>query len=403
MAERGTPRGNGMRARKPRILFLPMEGRGLGHLSRSCKLARSLQSTASCLIGTGVRYAGNLVPEQCEYVRIPGLDGLFESRATERGKVPFVDLTPEQSVDFRRQLLCTLERMFRPDLIVTDILPAGDYSELADMLARSHAKKFILLRSILGIESIGAIRRFSLEALTQFYDALVIASDPRTAQVDEDLQFTDRERSQSHYIGYVSTPVSQKEIEGARYRRGLKPGDSWIVCSAGSGFYNTRNFDDWMSLTKDFTGVHFDLVLGPSYMGNIPSGTPSIFFEGRVRVTTEQPDLRIAHAAADVVLSHGGYNTLTETMEGGAPLVVDVRHDPLLERRRHALQLQPYYPIFVAQSPSELKLGLNEALNGRVNRRPVRATKSLKFDGCDEFGQLVSEHLGLCVPNAATN
>lgn len=370
-----------------------MEGRGLGHLSRSCKLARSLQDFASCMIGTGIRYAGNLVPEKCEYVRIPGLDGLIESRAAERGKIPFVDIPERDALRFRRGFLETLEKAFNPDLIVTDLLPAGNFDELAGILASSPAQKFILFRSVVGNEGTEAIHKFGLDKLASSYDGFLIASDARTSHVEEDLQLKNGLAAKSHYIGYVSLPVSRGEIESVRLQRGLRENDRWVVCSAGSGFHSAPEFGDWLHLAEEFRDVHFDIVLGPSYWGCAPSANPSVFFDGRVRLLTEHPDLRLFHAAADVVISHGGYNALTETMEGGAPLIVDVRNDPHQERVRHARELQRYYPITITESPEQLRTSLCVALSNSSPRRPVRNGSALDFNGCDEFRRLISERL----------
>ena len=56
--------------RRRRVLFLTMDGpRGLGHLTRAARLARSIQELAACVLATGLRDTYDLVPEHCEYVR----------------------------------------------------------------------------------------------------------------------------------------------------------------------------------------------------------------------------------------------------------------------------------------------------------------------------------------------
>jgi len=240
-----------------------------------------------------------------------------------------------------------------------------------------------------------------LEALGQIYDAFLIASDSRTASVGEDLQFSDLERSKCRYIGYVSIPVSRAEIENTRLHRGLKPGDRWVVCSAGAGLHARDLIQDCLDLAKEFAGIHFDIVSGPSCLPLTHWTPPSIFFDGRVRVSSERADLRGSHAAADAVICHGGYNTLTETMEGGAALIVDVRHDPHGERVKHARRLQSHYPISIVDNAVDLKLNLRAAVTGNTERRPVRDKTTLQFDGCGEFKRMVSETLEISIPEMA--
>jgi hypothetical protein len=115
------------------------------------------------------------------------------------------------------------------------------------------------------------------------------------------MRFTDRERSASHYIGYVSTPISRAEIEAVRGLRGLRPGERWVVCSAGSGFYNRQVIDDCLGLSREFSTARFDLVAGPS--GSPPERPDeALFGDERMQMAADRPDLRMVLAAADIVI-----------------------------------------------------------------------------------------------------
>jgi len=259
------------------------------------------------------------------------------------------------------------------------------------MLTRSRARKIIVFRPVVGDKIEEAVRGdLGLEALGRLYDAFLIASDRRTAALDDAMRFTDREKSLSHYIGYVSTPISHAEIEAVRRLRGLQPGERWVVCSAGSGFYNRQLIDDCLGLSREFSAARFDLVVGPS--GSPPKRPDeALLHDERIQMVVDRPDLRMILGAADIVICHGGYNTLTETMEGGAALIVDTRGDVYRERAGHAMRLQRYYPIAIAEDTGGLARHLRAALAGGLERRSIRDTAALDFEGCREFARLVSE------------
>lgn len=377
--------------RTPRVLFLPIDGRGLGHLSRMCKLAHGLRGQAACAIATGLPYGAHLVPAGAEYVQVPGMEELREFRAAKPGRWGDIDERARKVLASRSEFFLTLERDFAPDLIVTDNYPTGWNGELTDMLTQSRARKLIVLRPVVGDRVVDAMRdALGPEALGRLYDAVLIAGDRRTAVLDELMRFTGGDGSATHYIGYVSIPVSQAEIMAARQRRGVGPGERWVVCSAGSGFYNRHLIADCLGLSREFGSARFDLVVGPS--GSPPEPPDDALLRGtRIQMVAHRPDLRLALAAADIVISHGGYNTLTEAMEGGASLIVDVRGDVFRERARHATRLQRYYPIAIAEDAGGLARHLRRALAARLERRSIRGTAALDFDGCREFGRLVLE------------
>jgi predicted glycosyltransferase len=344
------------------------------------------------MVATSPDYARRLIPKGCKYVRIPPCPRLLDFRTAEDRRQALAGHGAPAGLAPRRELYLALERTFVPDVIVVDGLPRGWYGELAELLERSQALKVNVLRPVLGAGAMQvAVADLGLEALGRLYDAFLIAGDRRTTVCDQELGFTQRETSKCRYLGYVSLPVSRAGIAGTRRRRGVEPGDRWVVCSAGSGFYAREMTERCLALTRDFPRAHFDIVSGPK--GLVPSQArqASLRADGRVRVAAARSDVRALHAAADVVICHGGYNTLTEAMEGGATLVVDTREDRTGERTRHVEQLRPHYAIASARDSAGIDGLLGDALSGAHPRRSVRDTAALDFDGCREFARLVSD------------
>jgi predicted glycosyltransferase len=382
-----------------RVLFLPADGRGLGHVSRAGKLAEAIRGHAVCLVATGRRDSCRLIPAGVEHALVPGLDAVLPFRIPAAGAPPPGGAPPRQVLALRREFLRDLHARFDPDVIVTDQWPAGLFDELHDILATSRARKLVVFRPLLGDDGARAVDELGAGELGRLYDAILIASDPRTARVEEDVGFGDHERSRCQHIGYVSLPVPADRIEETRRRRGLAPGDRWIVCSVGSGFYHRDLIADCLELSRQLPDIHFDLVSGPGSPGQAVAARSRPGIDGRATLAREVTDLRAMHAAADIVICHGGYNTLTEAMEGGAALIVDTRGDAHRERARHVGRLQPYYPIACGEGPADLARHVRVALSGAPERRSIRARRALDFDGCAAFARLVQA----CPPRASAS
>ena len=370
-----------MTLRPPRVLFVPGAGFGLGHLSRVSKLARALGQRATCMIATGMTDVCGLVPEHCEQVRVPRLNEMLAARTMNR--------LPDQDVRAEREAFFTdLERTFAPDVVVVDVMPVGLHGELLATLMQSSARKIFVMRPDVGtLVARVSIAAVGLSTLTRLYDAFLVASDPRISLVEEELRFGPSERSMTRAIGYVSLPVSTAEIETARRQRGLAAGDRWIVCSVGSGFFNRTLIEDCRRMAETFPEFHFDLVSGPSGQEGDTDGMAPPPTRGRLRAATVRTDLRILHAAADVVICHGGYNTITEAMEGGAAVIVDARSNPDHERAIHPGRLGPYYPITLVRESGDLERHLRTLATRGFVRYPVRSTGALDFDGCTAFAR----------------
>jgi predicted glycosyltransferase len=363
-------------------------------LSRTGKLAAAVRGAAVCLVASGRPDARHLIPVECDYAIVPGLEAVLSLLIPRDGRPPSAEAPPQQVLTMRRDYLTALVAKFDPDVIVADHRPEGVHGELRDILEQSRARKIAVLRPVPADDGVRAIHELGIAELHRRYDAVLVAGDRRTALVDQDLGFDDRAEEWRHHIGYVSLPVSPEEIEVARQQRGLRPQDPWVVCSAGSGFYHPVLIQECLELAREFTEIQFDLALGSdasSTAETIPFAPPA---DGRVRLVSDRQDLRVVHAAADVVICHGGYNTLTEAMEGGARLIVDTRGDLHRERARHLARLEPYYPVLRSEGLPELRRHLHATLSRTPPRRSIRARGTLDFDGCQAFARIVSAIVG---------
>src|SRR5581483_10128398 len=96
---------------------------------------------------------------------------------------------------------------FAPDGVVVDHLPLGKFKELADVVVRCPAKKFFVMRGVMGEPA--AVRREVLGdrgeiALENFYSYILVAADERICDVVTEYGLNPRLAGKVRYLGYVS-------------------------------------------------------------------------------------------------------------------------------------------------------------------------------------------------------
>jgi predicted glycosyltransferase/glycosyltransferase involved in cell wall biosynthesis len=384
--------------RRKRIVFFVHDGTGLGHLHRVCRLAKALQGRFSCFVITGHRAAAWLVPEECEFLHLPSLDSLFEKKARQWGRRPFADMPKDAALRFRQMLINSAVEAFEPDAIVTDYLPLGKNYELKPIIESSRARKYLILRGVLDTpENVATeiLGGFGEEALRTLYDSILVASDRRICDVAREYPFPAPIAAKMQYVGYVSTPVSAEQRVAVRRERGVGDSEAWVVCSANAGLQGASLNQECRRIPELLPEAWFDLVQGPR------SATPwdaagDCITIGRSRYFKECRYLSALHGGADVVVCGGGYNSLVESMEGGARIVccpVQDRGDD--EQHVHSERLSAYYPIRVEKDPSDVPGAVIEELRRCALEPAPNIREALDFGGVQRIVEILSADLGV--------
>lgn len=381
--------------RKKIVLFVH-DGTGLGHLQRICKLVRALQEVFSCLVITGHRSAAWLVPEESEFIHIPSQDSLVAEKAAIWGRRPFVDMTWNAIAAFRNSLISQSVQSFGPDAIIVDYLPLGKNRELLSVLESSSARKYLILRGILGERKSGQceiLERGGQEVLEKYYDRIFISSDRRICDVLQDYSFPSAISRKFIYVGYISAELKGPERDAIRAERGIPANGIWIVCSAGGGLLARQLVAECNRLPSAFPSAWFDFVAGPRSDNAMPCRATDITVEGRARYWKEHKYLSKLHGAADIVICPGGYNSMVEAMEGGSRLIsspVQVSRED--EQYIHTKRLSKYYPLKIVE-PEEIPAVIVQeyALAGipiSPNGREI-----LDFNGTENIKRILQQDL----------
>ena len=376
---------------RKRILIFTHDGRGLGHLRRLSRIAKALQKNHSVLMIAGHRAASWIVPPECEFIHLPSLDSVDPKRARRWKRAPFMEGGLEEGLELRRAIVEATIEAFEPDAMILDYLPMGHHEEMFEILSNdTRARKYFVLRGVLDRPeevSKTIFPRKALWLLEHKYDRIFVACDPKIIDVGGEYDLPSGVRDKLQYVGYVAEPVSARQRKETRSQRGIPEGAKWVVCSAGGGNNGFEMMNTLYELSPSFENVYFDFVLGPR--STVQAIGSQWLLGGRVRVVNEDPYLGFMHAACDVMVSFGGYNSLVEGITGGAQMIV-YPFPGDFEQEEHTQRLSQFRDLTLLRSLPDLP----RVLRDRLSRPGMEEFPlSLAMDGAVNIAQEI--HLDL--------
>jgi predicted glycosyltransferase len=388
-------------ARQRRALFFVFDGgTGVGHLRRLATIAKALQGPVGCLVVTGHRAAAAwFVPDECEYIHLPSWDSLLESKATYWGRRPFVVVDPGEAIQLRKRILNGVVDAFVPDAIFVDHLPLGAHEELADILSDTPCLKYLVTRGVLNETE--NLRKLILggrasQYLKTHYSRILVASDSRVFDFVRRYNVSAEIRAKAVQTGYVIEHVHDDVIKRTRERRGLRDGDIWVVASAGGGQMGEPLIQGCLELAGVHQDIAFDIVRGPRSGLAWDAGDSVRVVGNDVRFHKESDQMPYLHAAADLVISTGGYNSLLEALQGNARILCfPYRLDPRDEQYQHASSLRKFVDLEVSADLWRLRELFEAALARIRSGRSCDRRGELDFDGAAFIRRIVLEDLGI--------
>jgi len=391
-------------ARRRALLYVFDGGSGIGHLRRLARIAEAISRDFSCLIVSGHDVGPQwMVPGGCEYIRLPSWDNLLPAKAAYWGRTPFLDGPVEDAVRLRSAILLGIVEGFRPDVIFVDHLPLGANAELAPVLRATSCRKYLVTRGIQNETE--DLQRLvlgggALAALSNDYDRILSAIDGRVFDLAAHYDLPAEVVSKIISTGYVAPVAMPGQREALRSARGIPAGTPWVVASAGSGQWGEPLIEACIEVARRHPDTCFDIVLGPR--SRLSLGDAGL--DERVRMHGSCTELAAMHAAADVVITAGGYNSLMEAMQGRARILcIPYRKDHRDEPFHHATLLQPYADIRIATEIGELgallQAAIDDARKGAVRDRRTE----LSMDGSSHIAQLALNDLSIETSSVARN
>lgn len=322
---------------------------GLGHFRRTLSLAKyftTILPGAEALIVTGSPLAHAFeLPPRVDYIKLPAVtkrsDGTYAAQS----------LTLEVTAmrDLRAALLRETAQAYQPDVFLVDHAPLGMKREVLPTLTflRTTHPSCLCVLGLRDILDANHLVRYNWTqegvygALEQLYHLILVYGTQEFFDIVTEYGLSPAVAKRVRFCGYLDrlkTAFSQSAATHTDLRRELAPyTDRLVVLTAGGGGDGFPLMQAYLlglgRLEKPtFTSV---LVTGPLMEANelrILCELAATLPAGTVRIESFLPNPLLLFAAADLVVSMAGYNTVCELLALGQRTLLVPRFTPRKEQ-----------------------------------------------------------------------
>ena len=319
---------------------------GLGHIRRTIAIASQLRNpSTNILILTGSPIAGRFsFPEQVDFVRIPGM-----IKKTNEEYLPMsIKINARHALDIRKKIIIATVKAFQPHLFIVDKEPLGLKKETLPTL-KWLRKCCPNTRSILGLRDImddaetvkdNWRKKGIYQALDKYYSEIWTYGIQEFYDPIKEYCIPENSSRKIRFTGYIPREAkSKKDAIRERKRHKISETDKLVVVTIGGGGDGYPVMDAYLSLLENqgpAIPYRSILITGP-FMPK--TQRKEIFKRSRklkVKVFHFYRQMEKILAAADLVISMGGYNTLCELMGQKTVSLLIPRETPRLEQTLRA-------------------------------------------------------------------
>lgn len=291
---------------------------GTGHLARALTLARAyLAAGHEVQVVSGGMHAPLLLRGDVQVVHLPPVrsDGVDFSRLLDADAA----VVSAQYLADRQDALLRSLQAFHPDVLITELFPFGRRILKPEFLALLAAARALpapplvcaSIRDILAPPSKPKKAVFADNTIAQYYDAVLVHSDPALMPLELSWPVTELLRPFLHYTGFVAPPPAAPHP--------ARIGEGEIIVSAGGGDVGGPVYEAALAAAAMTERPMRLLIGGTGAQARIEALRRAA--PAHVIIEPARPDFRqmLHHAAASVSLC--GYNTALDILQAGTPAV----------------------------------------------------------------------------------
>ena len=324
------------------ILMYSHDTYGLGHIRRTMAIASYLLGPRiNILILTGSPIAGRFsFPEQIDFVRIPGM-----IKKTKDEYLPLsIKINARHALDIRKNIITATAKTFQPQLFIVDKEPLGLRKEVLPTLkwlqrCRPNTRAILGLRDIM--DDAATVKKDwnekgVYEVLESLYSEIWVYGDRQFYDPIAEYDISEPISRKIHFTGYIPRKIPGKEaVRNMRKELGVQQDEKLVVVTTGGGGDGYSVMRNYVAMLESVNGnMPFKSVLitGP-FMPK--KKRRKVFKRARklgVRTYHFYRQMETIFAAADLVVSMGGYNTLCEILSQGTLSLVIPRETPRKEQ-----------------------------------------------------------------------
>jgi predicted glycosyltransferase len=323
------------------VIFYSHDSYGLGHLRRTLALARFLPESRPRrpqLIVTGSPLAHRFsLPPGTDYIKLPSV----LKRGVDRYEPRYLRVPFSSVRGVRTDILLSAARHVRPELMIVDNVPCGLKGELLPTL---HYLKDQPCRLVLGLRDVidesewvrhAWQRDGCYELLDEIYDLILVYGRRDVYDVTAEYAFSPQAEAKTRFVGYLGREPPARTAEQLRAAHRLESDRLVLVMAGGGGdgYQLLRAVVEALGLRGDRD--RFDCVLlGGPLMPDKDRRRVLALAAGNhsLRYVDFVDDVSSYVAAADVIVSMGGYNSVCELLSAGKTAIVVPRTRPRREQ-----------------------------------------------------------------------
>ncbi len=341
------------------ILMYSHDTYGLGHIRRTMAIASHLAGPdVNVLILTGSPIAGRFsFPEQVDFVRIPGM-----IKKTNDEYLPLsIKINPQHAVDIRTNIITATAQTFRPHLLIVDKEPLGLKKEVLPTLqwlrrCLPNTRTILGLRDIMDDAEIVRNdwkKKGVYQILDELYSEIWIYGNQELYDPVTEYDMPDSVSRKMYFTGYIPRKIPGKDaIARIKKKYAIKTDDKLVLVTTGGGGDGHAVMDHFLTMLEDsprhppFKSI---LITGPFMPKHEREDIFSRAKNLGIRTWEFYQRMEEIMAAADIVVTMGGYNTVCEILSQGTISLVIPRETPRKEqliraKALHGQNLVDYIP-----------------------------------------------------------
>ena len=364
----------------PKVLLYSHDTFGLGNIRRTLLLAETLSQSypaASLLVVTGSPMIHAFrIPARTDYIKLP----CVTRPAADSYAPAFLGGRGSEVGQIRVGVLERAILGFAPDLMIVDKRAAGIGGELIEpirALRRSNRRTKLVLgmRDILDTPErtrLSLKRARDMRTIGRYYDEVWIYGERTVFDAVAEYGFPPEVARRTHYCGYLKRPTARSQRE---------PGPPRVLVTTGGGEDGTELIETYLegliALPRS-VALRTTIVFGPQ----LPAAARERLL-GRFGALADvtfldfDADMTSRYAAADLVVSMAGYNTVCELLSCATRAVLVPRSQPVGEQLLRARLLAARGSFGVVEPDALRPDTLMSAVLRRLEQPPSAVTVDL--------------------------
>ena len=393
-----------------RIMVYSHDAFGLGNLRRMLAICQHLLAhipRLSILLVSGSPMIHEFrLPKGLDYIKLPCLNRGTSGELSAK----YLGTSLEETVALRSHLIQLAAAHFKPNLLLVDKKPTGLHGELSATLSDLHTKRpsskcILLLRDILDKPEkiVGEwIRRRYYATIQTYYDQILVVGMQSVFDLVREYKLPPSAACKVRYCGYIRKPlVTQERVTpialdytGDRTENRTEDcTERRVVVTPGGGEDGYSLVSHYLSGLKALAEptFHSRIVCGPAMPADQQQQLKQLATSCRKVAFQSFTSQSLSYLqSADVVVSMGGYNTLSEALSFHKSVVAMPRTHPSQEQLIRATRFAQKNWVKMIHPERANGRSLMQAVLSQL-ANPLPPPVDIDFNGLPQIAQHISQ------------